>query len=122
VYLRTKKYVQQNSGGADETRKAILDQRAQQNSERRTKMQGLASDLLGSAPLYLNGARLDSVGAGDARNRFARACQELISFSFPNLKMLKGATTIAASQRLSSIKTISFPEEFSRSQSQSKRY
>lgn len=91
LYLRTKKYVQQNSGGADETRKAILDQRAQQNSERRTKMQGLASDLLGSAPLYLNGARLDSVGAGDARNRFAKACQELISFSFPNLKMLKGS-------------------------------
>ena len=27
----------------------------------------------------------------DARNRFAKACQELISFSFPNLRMLKGA-------------------------------
>jgi hypothetical protein len=91
LYLRTKKYVQQNSGGADETRKAILDQRAQQNSERRTTMQKLASDLLGIAPLYLNGARLDSVSAGDARNRFGKACQELISFSFPNLRMLKGS-------------------------------
>jgi hypothetical protein len=90
LYLRTKKYVQQNSGGADETRKAILDQRAQQNSERRSTMQKLANDLLGIAPLYLNGARLDSVGAGDARNRIGKACQELISFSFPNLKMLKG--------------------------------
>lgn len=90
LYLRTKKYVQQNSGGSDETRKAILDQRAQQNSERRTTMQKLANDLLGNAPLYLNGARLDSVGAGDARNRIGKACQELVSFSFPNLKMLKG--------------------------------
>ncbi len=90
LYLKTKKYVQQNGGGTDETRKAILDQRAQQNSERRTKMQELASGLLASAPLYLNGARLDSVGVGDARNRFGKACQELISFSFPNLKMLKG--------------------------------
>lgn len=91
LYLRTKKYVQQNGGGTDETRKAILDQRAQQNSVRRTKMQEMAGDLLGSAPLYLNGAKLDNVGIGDARNRFAKACQELISFSFPNLKMLKGS-------------------------------
>jgi hypothetical protein len=46
----------------------------------------------------LNGSRLDTVGEGDARNRFAKACQELISFSFPNLRMLKGAydeTTLA---------------------------
>jgi len=56
LYLRTKKYVQQNSGGADETRKAILDQRAQQNSERRTKMQGLASDLL-AAPHSISTVR-----------------------------------------------------------------
>jgi len=61
-------------------------------------MQELASQFLGKAPLYLNGSRLDTVGEGDARNRFAKACQELISFSFPNLKMLKGAydeTTLA---------------------------
>jgi hypothetical protein len=54
-------------------------------------MQEIASDLLGEAPLYLNGARLDTVGVGDARNRFAKACQELISFAFPNLRMLKGS-------------------------------
>jgi hypothetical protein len=91
LYLRTKKYVQQNSGGVDETRKAILNQRAQQNSDRRSKMQELASGLLGSAPVYLNGAKLENIGIGDARNRIAKACQELISFSFPNLKMLKGS-------------------------------
>jgi len=98
LYLKTQKYVQQNTGSGDPSRKAILDQRSQQNSIRRTAMQELASQFLGKAPLYLNGSRLDTVGEGDARNRFAKACQELISFSFPNLKMLKGAydeTTLA---------------------------
>ncbi len=98
LYLKTQKYVQQNTGAGDASRKAILDQRNQQNSLRRTAMQELASQFLGKAPLYLNGSRLDTVGEGDARNRFAKACQELISFSFPNLKMLKGGfdeTTLA---------------------------
>jgi hypothetical protein len=98
LYLKTAKYVQQNPGAGDPTRKAILDQRSQQNSIRRTAMQELASQFLGKAPLYLNGSRLDTVGEGDARNRFAKACQELISFSFPNLRMLKGVydeTTLA---------------------------
>jgi hypothetical protein len=91
LFLKTQKYIQQNTGAGDESRKAILDQRGQQNSARRTTMQDLATEFLGKAPLYLNGSRLDTVGEGDARNRFAKACQELITFSFPNLRMLKGA-------------------------------
>jgi hypothetical protein len=90
LFLKTQKYVQQNTGNGDDPRKAILDQRSQQNGVRRNAMQDLASQFLGKAPLYLNGSRLDTVGEGDARNRFAKACQELISFSFPNLRMLKG--------------------------------
>jgi hypothetical protein len=91
LFLKTQKYIQQNSGGGDATRRAILDQRGQQNSQRRTDMQTLAGELLRVAPLYLNGSRLESVGEGDARNRFAKAAQELVSFAFPNLRMLKGA-------------------------------
>lgn len=91
LYLKTKKYVQQNTGAGDDTRKTILDQRSQQNGLRATTMRDMASEFLSKAPLYLNGSRLDSVGAGDARNRFSKACQELISFAFPNLRMLKGA-------------------------------
>lgn len=91
LYLKTQKYVQQNTTNEDQTRKAILDQRGQQNSQRRGDMQALAKDLLGKSPLYLNGTRLDTVGEGDARNRFAKACQELIAFAYPNLKMLRGA-------------------------------
>jgi hypothetical protein len=68
LYLKTQKYVQQNTGSGDETRKAILALRSQQNSTRRTNMQEGASELLRKAPLYLNGSRLDTVGEGDARN------------------------------------------------------
>jgi len=46
--------------------------------------------LLSKTPLYLNASRLESVGEGDARNRFAKAAQELIRFAYPSLKMLKG--------------------------------
>ena len=91
LYLKTQKYIQQNTGAGDDSRKAILDQRSQQNSIRRSIMQETATQFLSKAPLYLNGSRLDTVGEGDARNRFAKASQELISFSFPSLRMLKGS-------------------------------
>lgn len=90
LFLKTQKYVQHNTGAGDDTRKAILDLRGQQNSQRRNDMLTLAKELLSKSPLYLNGARLDTVGEGDARNRFAKACQELIAFAYPNLKMLRG--------------------------------
>ena len=90
LFLKTQKYIQQNTGSGDASRKVILDQRNQQNSIRRSSMEEVARQFLSGAPLYLNGSRLDTVGEGDARNRFAKACQQLISFSFPNLAMLKG--------------------------------
>ena len=99
LYLKTQKYVQQNTGNGDETRKPILDQRGRQNSQRRADMQTLAKEFLSKSPLYLNGARLDTVGEGDARNRFAKACQELIAFAYPNLRMLRGAYSEATLSR-----------------------
>ncbi len=92
LYLKTQKYIQQNTGaGVDETRRAILTQRGQQNSTRRTALQALCAELMGKAPLYLNGSQLTDIGEGEARNRFARASQALVSFAYPNLRMLKGS-------------------------------
>jgi len=91
LYLKTDKYIRQNSGNPDDTRKSILEQRGQQNSQRRKEMETLATDFLSRAPLYLNGSRLESVGQGEPRNRFSKALQELIAFAYPNLKMLKGS-------------------------------
>jgi hypothetical protein len=91
LFLKTEKYVQQNTGGGDETRRVILEQRLKQNGARRNDMLKIASEYLTKVPLYLNGSRLDTVGEGDPRNRFYKACQDLISFAYPSLRMLKGA-------------------------------
>jgi hypothetical protein len=91
LFLKTHKYILQNTGGSvDETRRAILTQRGQQNSTRRTGLQTLCAELMSKAPLYLNGSRLNDIGEGDPRNRFAKGCQALISFAYPDLRMLKG--------------------------------
>ncbi len=92
LYLKTQKYIQQGTGaGQDETRRAILTERGQQNSKRRSVLQTHCAEMLSQAPLYLNGSRLETVGQGEARNRFAKAAQELVRFAYPNLRMLKGA-------------------------------
>ena len=91
LFLKTQQYIKQNTGGSvDETRRAILTQRGQQNSTRRSTLQTLCAELMGKAPLYLNGSKLADIGEGDPRNRFAKAYQALISFAYPSLRMLKG--------------------------------
>jgi hypothetical protein len=92
LHLKTAKFIQQNTGAAtDEVRRSILTQRGLQNSTRRSTIQSLCADLLGKAPLYLNGGRLIDIGEGDPRNRLAKGCQALVSFAYPNLRMLKGS-------------------------------
>lgn len=91
LYLKTQKYIQQNTGaGIEETRRSILTERGQQNSQRRSALQLRCAELLSKTPLYLNASHLENIGEGDARNRFAKATQELIRFAYPSLRMLKG--------------------------------
>ena len=91
LYLKTQKYIQQNTGaGIDETRRFILTERGQQNSKRRSDLQVRCAELLSRAQLYLNASKLENVGEGDPRNRYAKAAQELIRYAYPNLRMLKG--------------------------------
>jgi hypothetical protein len=91
LYLKTEKFIRQFSGSGDETRKVILQQRGQQNAARRKEMLTIAEDLLARAPIYLNGSKLDTIGTGEPRNRYAKAFQELVAFAYPNLRMLKGS-------------------------------
>ena len=90
LHTKTEKYVQMRSGEGDVNRKAVLELRSKQNSTRRAEMEVLAKDYLTKAPLYLNGKRLDTVGEGDPRSRFGKACQEVIAYGYANLRMLKG--------------------------------
>jgi hypothetical protein len=92
LFLKTQKFIQQNTGSAtDESRRSILNERGRQNSTRRTHLKELCSDLFTHAPIFLNGSKLEGVGYIEPRNRFHKAAQELIAFSFPNLRMLKGS-------------------------------
>lgn len=44
----------------------------------------------GKAPLDSLRGRSEKVCLGDARSRIGKACQELVAFSFPNLRILRG--------------------------------
>jgi len=91
LFLKTQKYIQQNTSGTlDETRRAVLTIRGSQNSARRMALRDRCSALLGKAALYLNAAPI-LLPEGEARNRIAKGCQELIAFAYPQLKMLKGS-------------------------------
>jgi hypothetical protein len=89
-YLKTDLYIRQNGGGEDETLNAILAVRSRQNSARRQEITQIADDVLRTAVLVVNGQTL-SVGEGDPKNRFSKACQELIRSAFPKLKMIRGS-------------------------------
>jgi hypothetical protein len=88
--LKTDIYIRQNSGSEDEALNAILSIRAKQNGTRRQEITRLAEEQLRTAVLVVNGQTL-SVGEGDPRNRFSKACQELIRSAFPKLKMIRGS-------------------------------
>ena len=91
LYLKTRKYIQHNvGGGIDDITQEILSRRGQQNSARRTELQERCGELMGKATLFVNGSRLNDIAEGDPRTRLHRAGQQLISFTYPSLRMLRG--------------------------------
>jgi energy-coupling factor transporter ATP-binding protein EcfA2 len=92
LYLKTEKFAQQNTGtNTDASRKVILDERRKQNGVRRSNLQALCAELFVKAPVYLNGSKLDVNYHTEPRTRFHKMAQELVTFAFPNLRMLKGS-------------------------------
>lgn len=91
LYLKTEKYAQQNTGmNTDPSRKVILDERRKQNGLRRSNLQALCAELFVNASIYLNGSKIEGSYHSDPRTRFHKMAQELVTFAFPNLRMLKG--------------------------------
>jgi hypothetical protein len=92
LYLKTEKYAQQSTGtNTDPSRKVILDERRKQNGVRRSNLQALCSDLFVKASIYLNGSKIDGSYYSEPRTCFHKMAQELVTFAFPNLRMLKGS-------------------------------
>jgi hypothetical protein len=92
LYLKTEKYAQQNTGtNIDPSRKVILDERRKQNGARRSSLQALCSELFVKASIYLNGSKIQGTYYSDPRTCFHKMAQELVTFAFSNLRMLKGS-------------------------------
>jgi hypothetical protein len=89
LHKQTEKYVQQNfSQTLPETRRRILVDKQQKNSERLSSLHDRLEESLCKARLVLNGSDL-AHSSTDARNRSAKAFQDLVRFAFPSLRMLR---------------------------------
>jgi len=89
LHKQTEKYVQQNfSQTLPETRRRILVDKQQRNSERLASLHDRLKESLCMARLVLNGSDLDHKST-DARTRVAKAFQDLVRFAFPSLRMLR---------------------------------
>ncbi|HAS39194.1 MAG TPA: BREX system P-loop protein BrxC [Microscillaceae bacterium] len=89
MFLRTEKYYKQNQSTANRPEvKRILQEKAQQNDERRRNLLIMAKKLLAEAPAFVNGSPLDGGHSSDGKTRVINAFQDLIKIAYPNLRML----------------------------------
>lgn len=92
MYKRTEKYVRQNRSSTQaEGVKRILESKESQNQERHVNLKLLVESLLGQATLFRNGAEIE-IASQAAQNKIIKGFHELISCTYPNLRMLRGAT------------------------------
>ena len=92
MYLKTNKYVKQNQSTSNPTeRKRILQDKAQQNVERRRNLLVMANNSLASSRVYMNGAKHEMGQTTDGKTKVVKAFQDLVKMVYSNLRML-GAT------------------------------
>lgn len=90
MYKRCEKYIRQNiSVTQQEAVKRILTDKGFQNRERYSDIKQGVQRLLGKAKLLVAGGEIE-IGSEDAGTRITQAFHELISRSYPNLRMLRG--------------------------------
>ncbi|MFD2697407.1 BREX system P-loop protein BrxC [Mesonia sediminis] len=94
MYLRTNKYVKQNQSTTNRVEvKRILQEKAQQNAERRRNLIIMANNTLADAEVFMNGSKHESGHSKEGKTKVINAFQDLIKQVYPNLKML-GSTLI----------------------------
>jgi len=92
MYKRTDKYVRQNLASAQQSSvQRILNERQVQNVNRQAILRTLMAEMLGQATVVVNGQELD-LTSKDAQTRVVQGFQELITRTYPNLRMLRGVT------------------------------
>ncbi|MBE2240815.1 MAG: BREX system P-loop protein BrxC [Caldilineaceae bacterium] len=92
MYKRTDKYVRQNLASAQQSSvQRILNERQVQNVNRQAILRTLMAEMLSQATVVVNGQELD-LTSKDAPTRVVQGFQELITRTYPNLRMLRGVT------------------------------
>lgn len=90
MYKRTEKYIRQNvSVAQQEIVKRILNDKGFQNRERLVEIESRLQQLLGQARLIINSGDVEASG-DDGQSRILRGFHQLIEYSYPNLRMLRG--------------------------------
>jgi len=92
MYKRTEKYIRQNvSVAQQEVVKRILNDKGFQNRERLVEIESRLQKLLSQAKLIINSGNVE-VSGDDAQTRIIRGFHQLVEYSYPNLRMLRGVT------------------------------
>jgi hypothetical protein len=91
MFLRTNKYVKQNQSTSNRPEvKRILQDKAQQNAERKRNLMLMANKLLASSTVFMNGGKHDMASSTDGKTKVIKAFQDLIKIVYSNLRMLGG--------------------------------
>jgi hypothetical protein len=92
MYLRTTKYIKQNQSTTNRPEvKRILQEKAQQNAERRRTLLFLANKLLASSNIFMNGGKHELSHTSEGKTRIITSFQDLIKIVYSNLRMLGNA-------------------------------
>jgi hypothetical protein len=90
LYKQTDRYVRQNTTRTEnDVVRRILTDKNVQNRSRKDAVKLHVSDLLAQATFVVGGSDLD-LSANDPKERITQAFQQLVSRSYPNLRMLRG--------------------------------
>ena len=88
MYKRTEKYIRNNVKVRDDI-KRIHEEKGRHNQERHSNLKQRVSQQIGKAQMHLAGAELD-IGGEDGQSRVIKGFHELVSRTYPNLRMLRG--------------------------------
>lgn len=89
MYLRTNKYIKQNQSSTNRVEvKRILQEKAQQNAERRRNLILMGNKTLAESEVFMNGSKQEASQIKDGKTKVINAFQDLIKLVYPNLKML----------------------------------
>jgi hypothetical protein len=89
MYLRTNKYIKQTqSTSLKQEIKTILNEKATQNSQRRSNLKLMADNLLVKSEFVIGGSEVEMSSTSDGRSKVVKGFQTLVKKVYPNLKML----------------------------------